>query len=801
MARKYDSESIVTLEGLDKITQMPSIYVGDLHSHRSLFQMIKEVVDNSNDEAPFGDENFLIKVIFFVDKQKERYQCAVIDNGHGIPVTKVEPAFTIEATSGKYTKGGMGAYKRASGAFGRGAKAVAGLSKIFYAISQHENKSAMLLIKDAKIIESKIYDINNDKGVLVFHEPSNRYFETIEGFIDTGGLKIFNDYIELLAMFEDKTNIVVYKKEGLLPDSFFNKDPMFVWEYFRNFNEGKIIQKTEKMDHFDYLKKKLSLQSDYIFKTYFEYDKDPIGFNIWFGLTEDFEIFGNSKFISAINNVPMDTPDSHHVLTFVNTIREHLSVFSDSIKIQKFIKNNYKLPMVFFINAYWNGATFQNLTKSSFKDSKFSGMYFSCLDQILKQEKYTQEMAELYNLLQDHIQVEYEKYTNKNLINLKGSKNIGSQLSSFDAYSPCRVKDPETSELYIVEGRSAFSVLKQADPGENQALFRAQGKPLNSFKKEKEDVFKNKILRDLTIILGIGPGDPIENINFKKIFIAADPDSNGAHIVDLIIGDLYTINPAIIENGYVNMITSPMYHLMYKQKRTFIKDEETLFEFKVKTIFQHLFEFKIATLNKDGEYTTSNLISDQEVLTFCHVIFKIGRMIETISNRLNIDTMLLEKLISIHRFLEPINEERIGLHLNYDKVIYTKETNTLLLIKDDIEIVILLNSMLLEIKNNILPLYNHYMKHTWEPYVIFKPNPTALTGMISIVELYYYLKSSLKDVRVAKFKGLAGMSPKELGPASLNPATRSYIQITSLGDIQTINDMLGRDSNARKRLL
>lgn len=809
-SRQYDDSSIVTLQGLEKITQMPYVYVGDLGSYTSLLKAIGEIVDNSLDEADHGDENFIIDIIFW--SKGDKYQCVVIDTGAGIPAPRLHDSFTEIATSGKYVRKGHvnNAYRRSAGTYGIGAKATAGLSNIFCAITHNSDKKGLLVIENAKVIKSEVKNLkaNSDTGLIVFHEPSEQYFQTIPEFISGEGFKAFLDYVEDLSIFEEKANIRVRLVENELLDINIIKESKLddLWNLFKNYNKGKIVFQTDKsITVVAYMKKKLGMPNE-IFSMYIEEDKTipekdkKLWFKITAVLAEDYDTSYQTKFLSSVNNISIKTADSHQVLSLMNVIKDKLVVYEENPKIQRFIRESYKLPMYFCINVYFKGAVYLDLVKTRFRDQEFASQYYSALSKILKGREYSNSLSSLYMLLKDNIVMQYERFLTSSLTaNTTGIKNLGAKLKNFDKFAPCKTKDPNIAELFITEGDSAFGNLKKIRNNEYQAIVASRGKPINSFKHEAEDTFSNDIIHDLSLILGIRPGDPIEKINFKNINIVADPDSHGGHIETLIIGNLYALNPLIIDNGWVNIIVSPEYHVSYKKKELFVKDSIALFEFKVKAIWQFYFKLFIQSI-KTKEIT--EVTDDEEFRITCFVIDYLGSIIEKVSKDLVLDASLLESFVTVHEYIKPgqINTDKIKSALRYDNITYTASTNSLILMKDDIEIPVILDGLYENIKNIILPVFNEHSKKYWSILVSLKHNPSVTQVPIGIMEMCYLMRDTAKDIDVFKFKGVGTMSPKNLEPTVIDPLTRNYIKIKSIGNIQEMEDMLGKDASKRKHL-
>ena len=100
--KRYDSSVIVSMKFLEHVREKSGMYNFQLHNIQGLWQQLKEVVDNSADEALDRNRVYPIDITFFVAKDKSTYQCVIQDRGRGIPVNKLADCYTKEFTSGKY---------------------------------------------------------------------------------------------------------------------------------------------------------------------------------------------------------------------------------------------------------------------------------------------------------------------------------------------------------------------------------------------------------------------------------------------------------------------------------------------------------------------------------------------------------------------------------------------------------------------------------------------------------------------------------------------------------------------------
>ena len=160
---------------------------------------------------------------------------------------------------------------------------------------------------------------------------------------------------------------------------------------------------------------------------------------------------------------------------------------------------------------------------------------------------------------------------------LSGSMDISNRVQKF---VPCRTKDIERSELYIVEGDSALGSVKLARDGEFQAIMPIRGKILNCLKADYGKIFKSDIITDLLKVLGCGvevhdkrakdlATFDLANLRWNKIVICTDADVDGFQIRTLVLTMLYRLTPTLIQQGYVYIAESPLYEITCKEKTWF----------------------------------------------------------------------------------------------------------------------------------------------------------------------------------------------------------------------------------------
>lgn len=554
LASEYDASQIQVLKGLDAVRKRPGMYIGST-SAQGLHHLVWEIVDNGIDEALAG---FCTEINVEVEPDNS---ITVRDNGRGIPVDTqketgkpaLETVFTVLHAGGKF---GGGGYKVSGGLHGVGASVVNALS-------------TELDVKVAR--QGKRYYMDFDHG----------HVKTSMKVIDTG-------------LPEDVHGTTVH----------FKPDP----DIFRETTTYNIKTLTDRLRELAFLNKGLKItiedkrdqnaeRQEFLYeggiRHYVEY------------LNRGREVLFNPPIYveGKENNITVEVS-----LQYINGYRSELLTFTNNIHTYEggTHETGFKMALTRVINDYGHksGALKSNETLSgddvregliavvSIKhpDPQFEGQTKTKLGNSDARTATDHIFAETFNrFLMEHPDeakkiIEKGQLASKARVAAKRAREVTRKKSGLEISNlPGKLadntsKDPNISELFIVEGDSAGGSAKQGRSRLTQAILPIRGKILNVEKASLDRVLANDEIRSLFTALGTGFGDDfdITKANYHKLIIMTDADVDGAHIRTLLLTLFYRFMKPMITHGYVYIAQPPLYQVRQGKFVKYIESDEEL---------------------------------------------------------------------------------------------------------------------------------------------------------------------------------------------------------------------------------
>ncbi len=549
----YDAQDITVLEGLEAVRRRPGMYIGST-GLRGLHHLVYEVVDNSVDEALAGycDE---VSVTIHPDNS-----VTVVDDGRGIPVATmakekrpaVEVVLTVLHAGGKFGEGG--GYKVSGGLHGVGVSVVNALSE----------RLDVEVCRDG-FVWRQSYERGKPLGDLEKGEAAKETGTTITFLPDAD---IFESLEYDFKTLEERMRETAFLTRGLHIKLIDERGERHYAE-FRY--EGGIVD----------------------FVGYLNENKEPIQKKV-------ISFDGESE--EGALEVAMQWNSSYQesVFSFANNINTieggaHLSGFRSALtsalnkyaREKNFLKEkdenlageDVREGLTAVISAKLTDPQFEGQTKTKLGNPGMQGFVHSIVNARLG-EFLEENPQEARAIISKAVQAAQARNAARKARDLTRRKSALENSTLPGKLADCSVKDPALAELFIVEGDSAGGSAVSARDRNTQAILPLRGKILNVEKSRIDKVLGNTEVQALITAVGTGVRDEfdIEKARYHKIVLLTDADVDGAHIRTLALTLLFREMQPLIEAGYVYIAKPPLYRLTRGQKHRYLERESELEE-------------------------------------------------------------------------------------------------------------------------------------------------------------------------------------------------------------------------------
>ena len=544
----YGAKDIVVLEGLEAVRKRPAMYIGSTGPD-GLHHLIWEVLDNSIDEAMAGyAKNIEVSLL-----PQNRVQ--VIDDGRGIPIEKhhqtkkstLETVMTILHAGGKF---GGKAYQVSGGLHGVGVSVVNALS-IYLKVEVCRDGIHYQQEYSKGKPKSPVKKIGKCKGsgTKVLFEPDIEIFKEIK-FDKKRIINHLRQHAYLTSAI--KITLVDAREKEKESYSF----------YF----EGGLAS------YVPYLVRGRTPKHDTVFYT--KGEKEGIIAEIAFQYTEEFEVMEES----FANNIY--TPEGGtHLTGFRSALTRTLN---DYAKKNNFLKGEESLTgddvregITAVISVKLRDPQFEGQTKAKLGNPEVKNVVESIMTEALT-DYLERNPLDARAIIEKCIISSKARKAAKAARQIVLRKGILEGLALPGKLADCASKDPEESELYIVEGESAGGSTKQARNRRFQAVLPLRGKILNVERARLDKILASKEIRALVIALGtaIAEDFDIDKIRYQRIIIMTDADVDGSHIRALLLTLFYRYFRPIIERGYLYIAQPPLYQIQQGKNSQYAFSEQ-----------------------------------------------------------------------------------------------------------------------------------------------------------------------------------------------------------------------------------
>lgn len=555
-AKEYDASQIQVLEGLEAVRKRPGMYIGSTSS-QGLHHLVWEIIDNGIDEALAG---FADEINVTVEEDNS---ITVKDNGRGIPVDiqkktgrpALETVFTVLHAGGKF---GGGGYKVSGGLHGVGASVVNALStNLDVKVMREDDENVYGMdFKLGKVATSMTVVgkcPRHEHGTIVHFKPDPDIFTETT----TYDINVLTKRIRELAFLNKGLKITINDKRQEEPTHEEFHYAGGIKHYIEFLNKGKEVIFPEPI--------------------YVEGEQNGITVEVALQYTNDF----HSNLLSFTNNIHTYEGGTHES-GFKTALTR---VINDYGRKSGLIKENdanlsgedVREGLTVVVSIKHPNPQFEGQTKTKLGNSdarKVTDKLFS--------ETFNKFMLEnptvAKQIVEKGLLAAKARIAAKRAREVTRKKN-GLEISNLPGkLADNTSKDPEISELFIVEGDSAGGSAKQGRSRLTQAILPIRGKILNVEKATIDRILANEEIRSLFTALGTGFGEEfdVSKANYHKLIIMTDADVDGAHIRTLLLTLIYRFMKPMLDAGYVYIAQPPLYQVRQGKMIKYIDSDEEL---------------------------------------------------------------------------------------------------------------------------------------------------------------------------------------------------------------------------------
>jgi DNA gyrase subunit B len=797
-SKTYTAEKIQVLEGLAAVRKRPAMYIGST-GERGLHHLVHEVVDNSIDEAMAGFCS-AIEVTIHVDNS-----VTVLDDGRGVPVDlhpklkkpALEVVMTILHAGGKFDNK---SYKISGGLHGVGVSVVNALSE-WMEVEVYRDGGIYFQRYERGIPVQPVENIGKTKksGTKVTFKPDKEIFEEIEF----------------------RSELLINRLREL---AFLNRGLQIKFTDERSDEEPSVfLYKNGIKDFLEHLSRNKSTLHKVC---YCERERDNIYIELAFQYNDGYaeNIF---SFANNINTIEGGT----HLIGFKSALTRSVNEYARKNNLTKNSKvsisgDDVREGLAAVISVKLSSPQFEGQTKTKLGNSEVKGIVESLVNEALT-EFFEENPPSARKIVDKAFGAAIAREAARKARDLTRRKGVLDSGDLPGKLADCSERDPGLCEIYIVEGDSAGGSAKQGRDRRFQAILPIKGKILNVEKARIDKMLSNEEIRTLFSAIGCGVGTDEfkpENARYHKIIIMTDADVDGSHIRTLLLTFFYRQMEELIKRGYVYIAQPPLFKIKKGKSERYIRTNREMEDFLIEeglkgievSVNGHQSVFTEAALKeiveslRDLEKLAAAM--ERKGVTFAEYLRnrqpETGRlpmyMIEVDGVR---EFLFSEKDYAKYR--EKLEERRQG-QLPFNGEAAQTDSN----IEDEEEAprIEFAESREMEALFKKLHRYGVTPEKCFPPadssapicFIIRKNGSEELPAQSAMEILFTIREIARHGLSIQRYKGLGEMNPEQLWETTMNPETRTVLQVKledALAAEEVFNDLMGEKVEPRREFI
>lgn len=756
MGPRYGADQIKVLDGLSAVRKRPAMYIGNT-GIEGLHHLAYELVENSVDEAL---EGYCTKIdlIIHIDNS-----ITVEDNGRGIPVDyhKKEKRPAVEVVMTKLHSGGKFdnlSYHVSGGLHGVGLSVVNALSEYMdLEIRRDEKVYHQVYEKGEAKTRLEVVGKTKNTGTKIRFKADSEIFETT-----SFSFELLSQRLRELSFLNKGLLIIVVDERNDKKNEFLYKGGIVSFVEFLNKNRNCIHPKP----------------------IYFNDRRDSANIEIAFQYNDSF----SENLFSYANNIRTQEGGTH-LIGFKSALTRTINSYAVNNNLLKGLKENLsgddvREGLVGVVSVKIPEPQFEGQTKTKLGNSEVKGIVEVFVNERLGIffEENPQLARKIIGKVVDAARARDAARKARELTRRKGFLE-GDTLPG--KLADCQERDPSLSELYIVEGDSAGGSAKQGRNRVHQAILPIRGKILNVEKARFDKMLSNEEIKSIIAALGAGiasEDNDISKLRYHRIIIMTDADVDGSHIRTLLLTFFYRQMPEIVENGYLYIAQPPLYRVKDGKRENYIKNDASFNRYLLERATR-----QIAVLVKESGVR----LTGRKLAILLDKLSQYNYLRSKLTNR-GYQRTLVDVLLRNNIRLKSSFEER-GKVIALKEIMVGEGFESPQITKDEehnlFELSVTFphnghertNRINWELISSVeykslFTLHKEIGQLQNSPILISsKGKETTLNSGEELLE--YILALGKEGLFIQRYKGLGEMNPEQLWQTTMNPETRTLLQI------------------------